>query len=138
MVSEIQTAPERQFGNSHGMAGGSFSVICQSETANLGDKMVFYARYGYLVAEFFAVAAFVAGGLGVAFNLSHEVTRVLLFLLWGPMCVIVERNLDTSEKRSRLLWIPMDYWGYGLILLGILEAYLNWDKIARDWASIAL
>jgi hypothetical protein len=95
--------------------------------------MVFYSRYGYLVVVFFAVAAFMAGGLGTAYNLSHESASVLMFLFWGPMCVIFERTLDTSEKRSRILWIPMEYWGFGLILLGALVAFLNWDRIALDW-----
>jgi hypothetical protein len=27
----------------------------------------------------------------------------------------------------------MEYWGYGLICLGALSAYAEWDKIARDW-----
>jgi hypothetical protein len=48
------------------------------------------------------------------------------------MCVIFERNLDTSEKHSRLFWIPMEFWGYGLTLLGVLGAIINWEKIARD------
>jgi hypothetical protein len=99
--------------------------------------MTFYARYGYLVVVFFAVAAFVAGGLGTAYNLDREVTSVLLFLFWGPMCVVFERNLDTSEKHSRFFSIPMDYLGYGLTLLGILGALINWDKIARGWFSVS-
>jgi hypothetical protein len=98
--------------------------------------MIFYSRFGYLVVVFFAVAAFMAGGLGTAYNLSRESASVFMFLFWGPMCVACEKNLDTSDKRSRLLWIPMGYWGYGLILLGALDAYLNWDKIARDWLLI--
>jgi len=106
-------------------------------TVNLGEKMIFYERYGYLVVVFFVVAAFMAGGLGTAYNLDREVTSVLLFLLWGPLCVVFERNLDTSEKHSRFFWIPMEYLGYGLILLGVLGAFINWDKIARDWSSVA-
>ena len=104
---------------------------------NLGEKMIFYERYGYLVVVFFVVAAFMAGGIGTAYNLDREVTSVLLFLLWGPLCVVFERNLDTSEKHSRFFWIPMEYLGYGLILLGVLGAFINWDKIARDWSSVA-
>lgn len=100
--------------------------------------MIFYSRYGYLVVVFFAAAAFIAGGLAIAFNLSHESASVMLFLFWGFMCVIFERNLDTPEKRSRLLWIPMEYLGYALIILAILDLFLNWNKIARDWVAPGL
>ena len=100
--------------------------------------MIFYSRFGYLVVVFFAVAAFIAGGIATAFNLSHESASVLLFLFWGSMCVVFERNLDTPEKRSRLLWIPMEYWGYGLIALATLDVYFSWDKIARDWFAASL
>jgi hypothetical protein len=27
----------------------------------------------------------------------------------------------------------MEYWGYGLIGLGALDAYVSWNNIARDW-----
>lgn len=99
--------------------------------------MIFYERYGYLVVVFFVVATFMAGGLGIAYNLDHEVTSDLLFLIWGPLCVIFERNLDTSEKHSRFFWIPMEYLGYGFTLLGVLGAVINWDKIARSWEAVA-
>jgi hypothetical protein len=117
--------------------GGAFSMIGNYASSNLGEKMIFYTRYGYLVVVFFVVAAFMAGGLGTAYNLDREVTSVLLFLFWGPLCVVFERNLDTSEKHSRFFWIPMEYLGYGLILLGVLGAFINWDRIARDWFSVA-
>jgi hypothetical protein len=29
----------------------------------------------------------------------------------------------------------MEYWGYGLIGLGALSAYVEWDKIASDWLA---
>jgi hypothetical protein len=49
--------------------------------------MLFYSRWGYLVVVFFVVAAFIAGGIGTAYHLSHESTGVLLLLFWGPLCV---------------------------------------------------
>jgi len=100
--------------------------------------MIFYSRYGYLVVVFFVVASFLAGAIGTAYNLSRESTSVLMFLFWGPMCVIFERNLDTSTKRSMFFWLPMEFWGYGLILLGSLDAFLNWNSIARDWPTVHL
>ncbi len=100
--------------------------------------MIFYSRYGYLVVVFFVVAAFLAGAIGTAYNLSRESTSVLMFLFWGPMCVIFERNLDTSSKRSMFFWLPMEYWGYGLILLGALDAFIHWNNVARDWPTVHL
>jgi hypothetical protein len=29
----------------------------------------------------------------------------------------------------------MEYWGYGLIGLGALSAYVEWGKIASDWLA---
>jgi hypothetical protein len=29
----------------------------------------------------------------------------------------------------------MEYWGYGLVGLGALSAYAEWNKIARDWLA---
>ena len=100
--------------------------------------MTFYSRYGYLIVVFFAAAAFIAGGIATAFNLSHESASVMVFLFWGSMCVIFERGLDRHGKRSRLLWIPMEYLGYALIVLAILDIFLSWDKIARDWTAAGL
>jgi hypothetical protein len=97
--------------------------------------MIFYSRWGYLVAVFFVVAAFIAGGVSTAYHLSHESTSVLLFLFWGPLCLGFGRSLGTPEKPSTLFWIPMEYWGYGLIGLGALSAYVEWDKIASDWLA---
>jgi hypothetical protein len=97
--------------------------------------MMFFSRWGYLVIVFFFVAAFIAGGIGTAYHLSRESTGVLLFLSWGPACVIFGRRLDKPEKRSTLFWIPMEYWGYGLIFLGVLDAYVSWNSIARDWLA---
>jgi hypothetical protein len=97
--------------------------------------MVFFSRLGYLVVVFFVVAAFIAGGVSAAFHLSPESTSVLLFLFWGPPCVVFGKTLDKPEKRSTLFWIPMEYWGYGLIGLGALSAYVEWDKLARDWLA---
>ena len=85
--------------------------------------------------RFFVVAAFIAGGVSTAYHLSHESTSVLLFLFWGPLCVGFGRKLGTPEKPSTLFWIPMEYWGYGLIGLGALSAYVEWDKIASDWLA---
>src|ERR1700730_19407228 len=112
--------------------------------------MIFYSRWGYLVVVFFVVAVFIAGGVSTAYHLRPESTSVLLFLFWGPLCVGFGRKLGTPEKSSTLFWIPMEYWGYGLIGLGALSAYLEWDKIAtrgfwreaqqvqekRIWASL--
>jgi hypothetical protein len=97
--------------------------------------MIFYSRRGYLVVVFFVVAAFIAGGVSTAYHLSHESTSVLLFLFWGPLCVGFGRKLGTPEKPSTLFWIPMEYWGYGLIGLGALSAYVEWNKIASDWLA---
>jgi hypothetical protein len=97
--------------------------------------MIFYSRWGYLVVVFFVVAAFIAGGVSTAYHLSPESTSVLLFLFWGPLCAGFGRKLGTPEKPSMLFWIPMEYWGYGLIGLGALSAYVTWDKIASDWLA---
>ncbi len=90
--------------------------------------MIFYSRYGYLVVVFFVVATFLASAIGAAYGLSLESASILMFLFWGPMCVIFERNLDTSSKRSMFFWLPMEYWGYGLILLGVLDAFIHWKN----------
>jgi hypothetical protein len=34
-----------------------------------------------------------------------------------------------------LFWIPMEYWGYALIALAILDAYMSWGKITHDWLA---
>lgn len=94
---------------------------------------MFFTRLGYLVLVFFVVGAFIAGGVGVAYRLSYESTSVIFFLIWGSMCAGFGRRLDTPEKRSKLFWIPMEYWGYGLMGFAGLDAYLNWAKIAREW-----
>jgi hypothetical protein len=95
--------------------------------------MLFFSRFGYLVAVFFMVAVFIAGGISTAYHFSYELTGVLLFLFWGPLCVIFGRKLDKPEKpRSSLLWIPMEYWGYGIIVLGVLSAYVTWDQIGPE------
>jgi hypothetical protein len=95
--------------------------------------MLFFTRFGYLVAVFFLVAAFIAGGVGTAYHLSRESTSILVLLLWGPLCAVAGRKLDHPEKRSALFGIPMEYWGYGIIGLGALDAYVNWSSLARDW-----
>jgi hypothetical protein len=97
--------------------------------------MIFFSRWGYLVVVFFLVAAFIAGGISTAYHLHRDSTGVLLLLFWGPACVIFGKTLDRPEKRSTLLGIPMEYWGYGLIGLGILDAYVSWDNITRDWIA---
>ena len=95
--------------------------------------MLFFSRFGYLVAVFFIVAVFIAGGISTAYHFSYELTGILLFLFWGLPCVIFGRKLDKPEKpRSALLWIPMEYWGYGIIVLGALSAYVTWDEIAPE------
>jgi hypothetical protein len=97
--------------------------------------MSFFSRWGYLVVVFFLVAAFIAAGISTAYHLHRGSMGVLLFLFWGSACVIFGRTLDRPEKRSTLLGIPMEYWGYGLICLGALSAYVNWDNLARDWLA---
>jgi len=98
--------------------------------------MIFFSRWGYLVTVFFLVAAFIAGGISIAYHLHRESFGVLLLLFWGLSCVIFERALDRPEKRSTLLGIRMEYWGYGLICLGALDAYVNWDNLTRDWLAV--
>ena len=98
--------------------------------------MIFFTRFGYLAAVFFLVAAFIAGGVSAAYHLSRESFGVLLLLFWGPPCIYYGKTLDHPDKRSTLFWIPTEYWGYGLIALGVLDAYVSWDKIARDWLAV--
>ena len=62
--------------------------------------MIFFTRFGYLVAVFFVIAAFIAGGAGTAFHLSQESASVLLFLFWGPPCIYYGRTLDHPGKLS--------------------------------------
>ncbi|HUI21484.1 MAG TPA: hypothetical protein VLZ74_10645 [Methylocella sp.] len=95
--------------------------------------MTFFSRLGYLVVVFFIAAAFISGGLGTAYHLSRESTTVLLFLFWGVPCVIFGRKYDKPKKHSALFGLPMEYWGYGLIVLGVLDIYVSWNSIARDW-----
>jgi hypothetical protein len=95
--------------------------------------MNFYTRFGYLVAVFFLVSAVIAGGVSAAYHLHRESMSVLLLLFWGPLCVVFGRRLDHPGKSSTLFGIPMEYWGYGLIGLGALDAYVSWNHIARDW-----
>lgn len=98
--------------------------------------MMFFSRFGYLVPIFFLVAAFIAGGIGTAYHLSRESVGVLLLLFWGPLCVCFGRKLDHPGKRSTLFGIPMEYWGYGIIGLAALDAYVSRDIIARDWLGL--
>jgi hypothetical protein len=98
--------------------------------------MVFFSRFGYLVAVFFVVAAFIAGGLGTAFHLSHESTGVLVLLFWGPPCVFYGRTLDHPGKPSTFFGLRLEYWGHGLFAFGLLDAYLNWNSLARDWLAV--
>ncbi len=30
----------------------------------------------------------------------------------------------------------MEYWGYGLFAFGMLDAYLSWNSLARDWLAV--
>ena len=62
--------------------------------------MLFFTRFGYLVAVFFVIAAFIAGGAGTAFHLSQESTSVLVFLFWGPPCVYYGRTIDHPGRPS--------------------------------------
>ena len=93
-------------------------------------------RFGYLVAVFFVVAVFIAGGLSTAYHLSRESAGVLTLLFWGPPCVYYGRTLDRPGKRSNFFGLRLDYWGYGLLVLGLLDAYLNWNSLARDWLAV--
>ena len=29
----------------------------------------------------------------------------------------------------------MEYWGYGLIAFGVLDAYFSWNSLTRDWLA---
>lgn len=98
--------------------------------------MAFFSRWGYLVTVFFLVAAFIAIGIGIAYHLSPEFIGVLSLLFWGSLCVFYGMRLDKPEKPSSLFGIRMEYWGYGIIGLAILDAYVSWGKIARDWLAV--
>jgi|SRR5450631_3429507 hypothetical protein len=98
--------------------------------------MVFFSRFGYLVAVFFIVAIFIASGLAIALHLSHESTTFLVFLFWGPPCIFYGRTLDHPGKPSTFFGLPLEYWGYGVIVFGFLDAYLNWHNLARDWLAV--
>jgi hypothetical protein len=100
-----------------------------------GRAMNFFSRFGYLVAVFFVVGIFIADGVGAVFQQSSETAGVLTMLFWGLPCVICGRILDHPGKRSNFFGLRLDYWGYGLIAIGLLDAYLNWGKIARDWIA---
>jgi hypothetical protein len=80
--------------------------------------MIFFTRFGYLVAVFFVIAAFIAGGAGTAFHLSQESASVLLFLFWGPPCIYYGRTLDHPGKLSYFFGLRLEYWGYGLFAFG--------------------
>jgi hypothetical protein len=73
--------------------------------------MVFFSRFGYLVAVFFIVAVFIASGLGIAFHLSRESISFLVFLFWGPPCVYYGRTLDHPGKPSTFFGLRLEYWG---------------------------
>ncbi|MCI0467950.1 MAG: hypothetical protein L0Y57_13255 [Beijerinckiaceae bacterium] len=96
---------------------------------------MFFSRLGYLVLVFFVVGAFITGAAGAAYHLSSESTSIIFFLLWGALCAGFGNRLDTPEKRSKLFGVPMEYWGYGLIGFALLDAYLNWEKVAREWTA---
>ena len=98
--------------------------------------MLFFTRFGYLVAVFFIIAAFIAGGVGTAFHLSRESASVLMFLFWGPPCVYYGRTLDHPGKLSYFFGLRLEYWGYGLLAFGILDAYLSWNSLTRDWLAV--
>ena len=98
--------------------------------------MVFFSRFGYLAAVFFLVAAFIAGGVGAAYHLHRESTSVLLFLFWGPPCIYYGRTLDHPGKSSYFFGLRLEYWGYGLIAFGLLNVYLNWPSVSRDWLAV--
>jgi hypothetical protein len=98
--------------------------------------MIFFSRFGYLVAVFFIVAVFIASGLGAAFRLSHESIGFLVLLFWGPPCVYYGRTLDHPRKLSTFFGLRLEYWGYGVFAFAFLDAYLNWNDLARDWVTI--
>jgi hypothetical protein len=98
--------------------------------------MFFFSRFGYLVGVFFIVAVFIASGLGIAFHLSGESTSFLVFLFWGPPCVYYGRTLDYPGKFSTFFGLRLEYWGYGVLVFALLDAYLSWDNLARDWLTI--
>jgi hypothetical protein len=98
--------------------------------------MFFFSRFGYLVAVYFIVAAFLGAGAGISFHLSRESTTFLVFLFWGPPCIYYGRTLDHPGKPSTFLGLRLEYWGYGLFTFALLEAYLSWESLARDWLTI--
>ena len=98
--------------------------------------MLLFTRFGYLVAVFFIIAAFIAGGTGTAFHLSRESASVSVFLFLGLPCVYYGRALDHPGKLSYFFGLRLEYWGYGLFAFGILDAYLSWDSLARDWLAV--
>jgi len=98
--------------------------------------MVFFSRFGYLVAVFFFVAIFIAGGVGTALHLSHESTTFLVFLFWGVPCVFYGWSLDHPGKHSTFFGLRLDYWGYGLFAFALLDAFMNWNLLAHDWLGI--
>lgn len=98
--------------------------------------MLFFSRFGYLVAVFFIVAIFIATGIGAAFHLSHESITFLVFLFWGPPCVYYGRTLDHPGKPSTFFGLHLEYCGYGLFALSLLYAYLSWNSLVHDWLAI--
>ncbi|MFZ3328741.1 MAG: hypothetical protein WA231_23930 [Methylocella sp.] len=97
--------------------------------------MNFFSRFGYLVAVFFVVALFISDGVGAAFHLSSQLTGVLTLLFWGLPCIYYGRTLDHLGKRSYFFGLRLDFWGYGLIAFGLLDAYLNWGNLGRHWVA---
>jgi hypothetical protein len=118
--------------------GGAIGFQTGSKIAHQRDgiKTMFFSRWGYLVIVFFLVAVVMAGGISTAYHLSRESVFVLWLLLWGPLCVVMGRKLDRPKRHSALFWIPMEYWGYGIIALAILDIYMSWGKITHDWLAV--
>lgn len=101
------------------------------------ETMQFFSRFGYLVAVFFLVSAFIAGAIGTAYHLSRESTSVLFFLFWGFACLLAARSLDRTKVKSSLVWLTMEHWGYLILILAILDTYANWASLSRDWTAVS-
>jgi len=46
------------------------------------------------------------------------------------------RTLDHPGKPSYFFGLRLEYWGYGLFAFGVLDAYLSWNSLARDWLAV--
>jgi hypothetical protein len=42
---------------------------------------------------------------------------------------------QNTRPSSYFFGLRLEYWGYALFVFGVLDAYLSWNSLTRDWLA---